>query len=53
MYDNYIKSIAEAEATSSYTDEMQQASDDYYKWFSQQSTENQNNATWLKLQPEY
>lgn len=53
MYDNYIKSIAEAEATSSYTDEMQQASDDFNKWFSQQSTENQNNTTWLKLQPEY
>lgn len=53
MYDNYIKSIADAEVTSFYADEMKKASNDFNNWYSQQSTVNQNNASWLKMQPEY
>lgn len=53
MYNNYIKSIADAEATGYYTDEMKKAQDEFNEWFSKQSTENQNKPYWLKLQPEY
>jgi len=40
MYDNYIKSIADAEITSFYADEMKKASNDFNNWYSQQSTVN-------------
>ena len=53
MYDNYIKSIADAEITSFYADEMKKASNDFNNWYSQQSTVNQNDASLLKMQPEY